>query len=83
MPDGSGAQKPVPYLHSQFSEENGVFSPDGRRVAYVSNESGRDEVYVQAFPLTSEKHQISTDGGIDPHGAQTAPSCSIWRRIAT
>ena len=65
-PDGSGQQKPVPYLNSQFAESNGVFSPDGRWIAYVSNESGRDEVYVQAFPLTDEKDQISIGGGSDP-----------------
>ena len=61
-----GQQKPVPYLNSQFAESNGVFSPDGRWIAYVSNESGRDEVYVQAFPLTDEKDQISIGGGSDP-----------------
>jgi eukaryotic-like serine/threonine-protein kinase len=65
-PDGSGQQKPFPYLNSQFAESNGVFSPDGQRIAYVSNESGRDEVYVQAFPLTDEKDQISVGGGIAP-----------------
>ena len=65
-PENSGQQKPVPYLNSQFDESNGVFSPDGRWIAYVSNESGRDEVYVQAFPLTDEKDQISIGGGSDP-----------------
>jgi Tol biopolymer transport system component len=65
-PDSAGQQKPVPYLNSPFAESNGVFSPDGRWIAYVSNESGRDEVYVQAFPLTDEKDQISTGGGSDP-----------------
>src|SRR4029434_3351949 len=48
------------------AESNGVFSPDGQRIAYVSNESGRDEVYVQAFPLTDEKDQISIGGGNQP-----------------
>ena len=62
----SGAQKPLPYLQSPFVEENAVFSPDGRWIAYVSDESGRPEVYVQSFPLTNEKDQISTGGGTDP-----------------
>jgi hypothetical protein len=53
-------------LDSPFAESNGVFSPDGRWVAYASNESGRDEVYVRAFPLTDEKDQISIGGGSDP-----------------
>ena len=65
-PGSSEQQKPVPYLNSQFAESNGVFSPDGRWIAYVSNESGRDEVYVQAFPLTDEKDRISIGGGSDP-----------------
>jgi len=43
-----------------------VFSPDGRFIAYVSLESGRPEVYVQAFPGPGGKWQISTDGGIRP-----------------
>ena len=65
-PNDSSEQKPVPYLQSMFNEQNGVFSPDGHWVAYVSNESGRDEVYVQAFPLTNEKHRVSAAGGTDP-----------------
>ena len=70
-PERAGSeQKPVPYLQSAFSEENAVFSPDGRWIAYVSDESGRREVYVQAFPLTNEKDRISTGGGTDP----------AWRR---
>ena len=40
--------------------------PDGRWVAYVSNETGRDEIYVQAFPGLGGKRQISTDGGTEP-----------------
>ena len=61
-----GNAKPAPYLQSPFDEANGVFSPDGHWVAYVSDESGRPEVYVQAFPLTNEKDRISTGGGTDP-----------------
>jgi serine/threonine protein kinase len=62
----SADKKPFPYLQSPFNEGNGVFSPDGRWVAYESDESGRAEVYVQAFPLTNEKDRISTGGGTDP-----------------
>ena len=43
-----------------------MFSPDGRWIAYVSDESGRGEVYVQSFPLSGEKRQISTNGGSEP-----------------
>ena len=62
-----GDRKPFPYLQTQFNEQEGAFSPDGRWVAYVSDESGRDEIYVQAFPLSGEKHQISTGGGSEPY----------------
>jgi eukaryotic-like serine/threonine-protein kinase len=66
-PQSPGASdEPKPLLQSQFNEQDGVFSPDGRWIAYVSNESGRDEVYVQTFPLTDAKYQISTGGGTNP-----------------
>jgi eukaryotic-like serine/threonine-protein kinase len=42
------------------------FSPDGRWLAYVSDETGRSEVYVQAFPHLGQKRQISTAGGTNP-----------------
>src|SRR5205823_6671049 len=43
-----------------------VFSPDGHWFAYVSNESGNSEVYVQPFPPTGEKWQVSSNGGGGP-----------------
>jgi len=68
-PQSTGApgepQKPFPYLASPFNEANGVFSPDGHWIAYESDESGRPEVYVQAFPLTNQKVRISAGGGTD------------------
>jgi Tol biopolymer transport system component len=41
-------------------------SPDGRWLAYVSEESGRPEIYAQPFPDGGERHQVSTDGGLKP-----------------
>jgi Tol biopolymer transport system component len=67
----NGEQKPFPYLQSAFNEASGVFSPDGRWIAYESDESGRSEVYVQAFPVTNEKDRISTGGGTDPAWSKT------------
>jgi eukaryotic-like serine/threonine-protein kinase len=61
-----GKEQPFPYLQGQFDEQNGVFSPDGRWVAYNSNESGIDEVYVQPFPASGGRWQISSGGGISP-----------------
>ncbi|MBN1491019.1 MAG: PD40 domain-containing protein [Phycisphaerae bacterium] len=59
-----GERKPVPFVNTSFDEGNGQFSPDGRWVAYQSNESGRDEVYVQPFPGPGGKWQVSTGGGV-------------------
>ncbi len=55
-----------PYLQSPFGEGNARFSPDGRWLAYQSNETGRVEVFVRPFPDTGGKVQISTDGGVQP-----------------
>jgi Tol biopolymer transport system component len=58
--------KATPVLQSAFNEILGRFSPDGRWIAYVSNELGRDEVYVVPFPGPGGKWQISTTGGRAP-----------------
>jgi eukaryotic-like serine/threonine-protein kinase len=57
---------PSPFLLTPFDERSPRFSPDGRWLAYVSDESGRDEVYVQPYPGPGSKWLVSTDGGIDP-----------------
>ena len=70
----SGDKKPVAFLSTEFDEMRGRFSPDGRWVAYVSDESGRNEIYVRPFSLDSSgtvsnaggKWLISTGGGTDP-----------------
>ncbi len=46
----SGDRKPYRFAETQFNAQAGKFSPDGRLVAYVSNDSGKDEVYVAPFP---------------------------------
>jgi len=56
----------TPFLNSRFNEMFPEFSPDGRWMAYVSDESGRDEVYVQPFPGPGGKWQISNEGGWEP-----------------
>ncbi len=56
----------VPYLRTEFDERSGKFSPDGKLVAYCSNESGRYEVYVRPFPEGGDKWQVSTEGGCQP-----------------
>ncbi len=71
-----GARTPAVFLKTPFDESNGVFSPDGRWVAYQSNESGRYEIYVRPFHPPGAKDsdvasdavqwQVSTAGGIEP-----------------
>ena len=44
-----------------------TFSPDGKYIAYQSNESGRNEIYVHEFPEARHKFQVSTEGGVEPY----------------
>jgi len=59
-------RKAQPFLRTRFNERAPRFSPDGRWLAYVSDESGPYEIYVQAYPGPGGKWQISTDGGTEP-----------------
>jgi hypothetical protein len=54
---------PFPIAHTEFMEMQGQFSPDVKWIAFQSNESGRFEIYVQAFPKPGTKIQVSVDGG--------------------
>ncbi len=63
--------KPTAFLNSPFQEHGPMFSPDGRWLAYVSNETGRNEVYVRPFPGPGGKWQISTGGGFSPTWSRT------------
>jgi len=65
-----GDREPRPFLQTQSNESDAVFSPEGRWLAYVSDESGRDEVYVQTYPESNVKWQISTEGGVSPRWAK-------------
>ena len=62
----TGERKPFPVAQTSFDESQGRFSPDGKWIAFVSNETGRSEVYVQAFPRPGGKIQVSTTGGRYP-----------------
>ncbi len=71
LPDASSpagvGRKPIPYLVTPFNESQAKFSPDGKWVAYSSNESGQTEVYVRPFPASTEgKWLISNGGGAEP-----------------
>ena len=66
----SGDPTPRPFLQTSANEQYGRFSPDGRWVAFTSDESGREEVYVVPFPGPGARSLISTEGGVSPR----------WRR---
>ena len=63
-PTGGGA--PIPLLNSKANETNGQISPDGKWVAYASDESGVWEIYVTSFPGAAGKWQVSRGGGTEP-----------------
>jgi len=70
---GDVAGRPAPFLQTESNERQGQFSPDTHWVAYVSDESGRPEIWVQRFPVSSSagsKTKVSADGGDQPR----------WRR---
>jgi len=67
MPLENGkAGKPVAFLHSEANEMYPQLSPDGRWIAYTSDESGRQEIYTRSFPSGENPIKISIDGGNQP-----------------
>jgi Tol biopolymer transport system component len=66
MEPGSATPQSIIIANTPFEELNGQFSPDGRWVAYETNESGRFEIVVQPFPVPKGKWQVSTGGGVQP-----------------
>jgi serine/threonine-protein kinase len=65
LPIEDRERKPIPFAQTKFAEGSPRFSPDGRWIAYTSNESGRNEIYVQSYPGPGPKIQVSTEGGMD------------------
>jgi Tol biopolymer transport system component/predicted Ser/Thr protein kinase len=72
-----GGAAPAPLVKTPFSEGNGVFSPDGAWVAYMSNKSGRFEVYVQAFPPNGQEWKVSA--GVAGFVGGTSRRGILWR----
>jgi serine/threonine protein kinase len=62
----TGARQPYRFYQSQYLDRHGVFSADGKWIAYTSNETGQYNVYVQPFPATGEKWKVSGTGGAQP-----------------
>ncbi len=66
----TGDRTPKAFVKTRFNESAPRFSPDGRWIAYVSDEAGQPDVYVRPFPGPGEAHRISSGGGSQPR----------WRR---
>jgi serine/threonine protein kinase/Tol biopolymer transport system component len=63
----SGERKPFPVIETEFSEAQGTLSPDGRWIAYTSDETGQPNVHIQPFLRAGGKQRISPNGGRNPH----------------
>ncbi|MFN8061222.1 MAG: protein kinase [Vicinamibacterales bacterium] len=70
IPSDGSQTTPTLLTSTPFNEMQGQLSPDGNWIAYVSDESGRNEVYVASYPAIGGRQQVSSDGGIFPR----------WRR---
>jgi len=64
--EAGGDRKARPFLPTRFVEAQPRFSPDGKWIAYTSDESGRAEVYVRPYPGPGQKQLVSSDGGSEP-----------------
>jgi hypothetical protein len=62
----SGDGKPFPFVHNGFNSGRPAISPDGKWMAYSNRESGREEIYITAFPAGGAKWQVSASGGTQP-----------------
>jgi Tol biopolymer transport system component len=59
-----GDHTPKPYLRTPANEISPSMSPDGRYVSYMSDETGQQEMYVQAYPVPGEKYRVTTGGAV-------------------
>jgi hypothetical protein len=62
----NGERQPFPFLQTDFNQSQAQIAPNGRWIAYTSDETGHSEVYVQSFPHPGSKRQVSSIGGVQP-----------------
>jgi Tol biopolymer transport system component len=81
----SGERKPAPILESVSRKHYPQLSPDGQYLAYISDESGREEIYLTRFPMAEGKWQVSVNGGLWPRWSAkgdrlfySEPDNSLW-----
>jgi Tol biopolymer transport system component len=77
----TGDRKPFPFLTSGYQETQPRISPDGRWMAYVSNESGKDYVYISSFPTPASRSQSRRTAASNRAGGRMERSFSICRQI--
>jgi Tol biopolymer transport system component len=77
--DGSG--KPTPFVRTPFVEQNPRFSPDGRTIAYQSNETGSGQIFVKPFPGPGRARQVSTAGGNLPRWSRDGTTADAEPRL--
>ena len=81
---GDGPERKPVLLHdNSFGESNGQISPDGRWLAYSSNESGENNIYLQPFPGPGPKAPVSTQGGAAPRWARSGKELFYWNLART
>ncbi len=79
--DGASGQPKPLHPDAAGAESDAQLSPDGRWIAYESNESGGTEVYVQPFPGPGPKTRISLDGGSTPRWSRDGRELFYWARV--
>jgi Tol biopolymer transport system component len=79
-----GDGKPLPFRRASYGVSHGQFSPDGKWVAFASNETGRSEIHVAPFTGPGNSWKISTAGGTEPRWRRRkelfylAPTANSW-----
>ena len=66
IPQRDAVRTPQPFLDAEYAEGNAQFSPDGRFVAYLSDRTGENQVYVWPYPGPGAPEIVSVDGGLEP-----------------
>jgi Tol biopolymer transport system component len=77
---GSGEAKPAVLYETSFTKEQLRISPDGRRVAYLSNESGQNELYLAEFPAFAARQRLSTGGANFPEWSRDGKGLAYYGR---
>ena len=76
--EGAAAQ---PYTTAPFDQAYGAFSPDGRSIAYASNESGQFDIYVDSFPKPGARVRVTTAGGTEPRWSNDGRELLLQARL--